>query len=122
LLIYSQATENSTSHSEKSRGKLTSSQSEPGPNKEATKISIAKKLSVFRDNIASDEGIEETTANSNNVNKIHRKGSSSSDTEGEDMVSDEEQKSFKTSQCQTNGKLSHSEEVIQSSTKSISYR
>lgn len=58
---------------------MTSTNSEPGP-ESLGKNSIAKKLAFFRANVNSaDEGIDE------------HKADSSSDTEGEDLVSEEEE-------------------------------
>ena len=57
-----QATENSTSHSEFSRGKILSTTSEPSTTTPAAfcKASVAKKLAFFRANVNSaDEGIDD---------------------------------------------------------------
>lgn len=94
LLCIQQATEYSTSHSDKSRGKLTSTHSEPGPRYALIssgslqeKTPISKKLAFFRDNINSDEGIDGLDDHA----CTKKVAESSSDTEGEDLVSELEE-------------------------------
>ena len=81
-----------------SRGMLVSTNSEPCPNNSSMelpqlpvlsgKTPINKKLAFFRDNITSaDEGIDDHEENGVVKNNLK---TDSSDTEGEDMVSEEE--------------------------------
>lgn len=87
-----EATENSTSNSEKSRSKLLSTQSDP-PLPSSGDVVKPNRPSTFRENLASDEGIDESPAAG--VNASTNNESDTSDTEGEDidvsLVSEEDQ-------------------------------
>ena len=117
-----QATENSTSHSEFSRGKLTSTNSEPGPNG-ISSASIAKRLAFFRSAVNSidDEGIDDFCIDNHENGKPN--SHSSSDTEGEDMISEVQEEQHKNENVKCGGATSLNSTVVdENDTKHICYK